>query len=153
MYIAILLLLQGTWKETLKQKFRNGRRPLKRTLPESGDSGAEENVPPLPATSQAQCSNKKKRKQGMNARARCLTYSFFLGIADNNQHDIIDERYTQQLEELADEHHKEVPSRSQVKKLMKVTFGGRRSWILKDTPTVAEVIQVFPSLKLPSAVS
>ena len=78
---------------------------------------------------------------------------FFLGVADNNQHDIIDERYTHQLVELADEHHKEVPSRSQAKKLMKVTFGGRRSWILKDTPTVAEVIQVFPSLKLPSAVS
>ena len=35
---------------------------------------------------------------------------------------------------------------------MKATFAGRRSWILNDTPTVSEVISVFPSLKLSSRV-
>ena len=36
---------------------------------------------------------------------------------------------------------------------MKSTFAGRRAWILNDTPTVSEVINVFPSLKLSSRVS
>ncbi len=66
---------------------------------------------------------------------------------------MVDTEYTHQLEELAGEHNKQEPSRRIIKKLMKLTFSGRRSWILKDTPTVSEVILVFPSLQSSSAVS
>ena len=48
-------LLEGTWKEQLKQKFRNGRRGTKRTTSEM----SPENVPPTDTTL-AQNTNKKK---------------------------------------------------------------------------------------------
>ena len=45
------------------------------------------------------------------------------------------------------EHGKPSPSMAKIKRLMKSTFPGRRAWIVNDTPTVSEVISVFPALK------
>ena len=61
--------------------------------------------------------------------------------------------YDKNLGDLKAEHDKPNPSTSTIKKLMKATFAGRRAWILNDTPTVSEVISIFPSLKLSSRVS
>ena len=56
------------------------------------------------------------------------------------------DKYIHHLEELKDEHEKATPLQSRIKKLIKLTFNGRRSWVLKYTPSVAEVIEVFPLL-------
>ena len=61
--------------------------------------------------------------------------------------------YEQNLADLTSEYSKPNPSTAKIKKFMKSTFTGRRSWILNDTPTVSEVINVFPSLKLSTRVS
>ena len=54
-----LLLLQGTWKEQLKQKFRNGRRYGKR----GNDEVSDENEPPR-NSGVAEKANKKRRYTG-----------------------------------------------------------------------------------------
>lgn len=51
--------IQGTWKEQLKQKFRNGRRGAKRSHVEASD----ENEPPT-NSSVAEKANKKRRYTG-----------------------------------------------------------------------------------------
>ena len=56
-----------------------------------------------------------------------------------------DETYLAHLEELTAIH--------QSKRLMKLTFTGRRSWIQKDTPSVSEIIDVFPALRQSNRVS
>ena len=61
--------------------------------------------------------------------------------------------YDQYLKELTEELSKPNPSTASLKRLMKLTFKGRRTWIQKDTPTVAEITDVFPQLKISSRVS
>ena len=55
--------------------------------------------------------------------------------------------YDENLSLLQGELVKEKPKSKKVRKLMKTTFGGRRLWILTDRPAVAEVLNVFPTLK------
>ena len=58
--------------------------------------------------------------------------------------EVDDNCYQEKLCELQDEVAKTIPKVSSVKRLMVGTFGGRREWILKDEPSVAEVLAVFP---------
>ena len=58
--------------------------------------------------------------------------------------EVDDNCYQEKLCELQDEVAKTNPKVSRVKRLMVGTFGGRREWILKDEPSVAEVLGVFP---------
>ena len=64
-----------------------------------------------------------------------------------------DETYLAHLEELTEEQKRDNPSISKIKRLMKSTFTGRRSWIQKDTPSVSEIIDVFPALRQSNRVS
>ena len=57
------------------------------------------------------------------------------------------DKYEEKVQELANELDKEVPKIGTVKLLMKLTFPGRRSWILEEQPTVPDVLQAFPPLK------
>lgn len=57
------------------------------------------------------------------------------------------------MQELTEEQKRDNPSVSKVKRLMKSTFTGRRSWIQKDTPSVSDIIDVFPALKQSNRVS
>ena len=42
---------------------------------------------------------------------------------------------------------KHPPKNSKVKRLMRATFKGRRQWVLRDTPKVSEILEVFPPLR------
>lgn len=55
--------------------------------------------------------------------------------------------YQSKVTLLSEEHAKDQPSIAKIKKLMKLTFGGRRSWILTDMPQVHAVLEVFPAIK------
>lgn len=52
--------------------------------------------------------------------------------------------YEDNLHALEEELAKSKPKSSRVKKLLVETFAGRRNWILKDEPTVSEVLNFFP---------
>lgn len=74
-----------------------------------------------------------------------------LSIIDPTQDE--DDTYLTYLGQLTDEQKRDNPSVSTIKRLMKSTFVGRRSWIQKDTPSVSEIIDVFPALKESNRVS
>ena len=56
-------------------------------------------------------------------------------------------KYQKNIDALRSELEKDKPSISVVKRIMVATFDGRRAWIKSDTPSVEEVLDVFPSLK------
>ena len=60
--------------------------------------------------------------------------------------------YEEKLRQLDEEVKQDKPRVSKVKRLMAETFNGRRKWILKDAPSVSEVLNVFP-LRQSSSVS
>ena len=56
--------------------------------------------------------------------------------------------YEKMLEKMKQEEARaDGPRNKRIKRLMRGTFKGRRDWIMKDTPKVSEILQVFPSLK------
>ena len=125
--LRVLSLLQGSWKEQLRMKFRNFRRPV-RVEKHPRESEEEENE----VTTQA-----PKRSRGGKV--------------------VMTDEDTQQYEEkagrLRDECGKQNPKKKRVKRLMEATYNGRRAWVEDDLPRVFDVLEKFPPLKQPKHVS
>lgn len=79
----------------------------------------------------------------------CLS---FLGT-ERELNDTQQSKYEEDVGTLQTELEKPNPSISKVKRLMVATFEGRRIWIRSDTPSVEEVLDVFPPLKESNRVS
>ena len=62
----------------------------------------------------------------------------------------LEQQDEQDYQECVDKLHrqleKERPKRKTVKRLMKVTFAGRRQWIKDEQPAIATVLEKFPCL-------
>ena len=159
-----LFLLQGTWKEQLKQKFRNGRRcdgnGKKREMECENDCNAA-NSEELPMSKKQRIMNKPGI--GITSTGNLylqytyiVRYSFvhiyiYIVVPDMTEEAVIN--YDVLVRELAEEERKDNPKNSKIKKLMKKTFDGRRKWINDDMPSVIEVVELFPSFKISSWVS
>ena len=55
--------------------------------------------------------------------------------------------YEENVHKLIQECSKDPPKNSKLKRLVRATFKQRRQWILRDTPKVSEVLEVFPPLR------
>ena len=69
--------------------------------------------------------------------------SLIVGLSEVSDGDV----YESKLKRLQEECEKATPKGSLVKRLMTATFSGRRKWILEETPSISDVLQVFPPLK------
>lgn len=125
--------MQGSWKEQLRRKFKNLRRPStssggsKRSREEHDGGRSDENDAPTRRP-------KKTRSE------------FAVTEAEGNSYD-------DNVIELQMEAEKDAPSKTKLKRLMQDTFTKRRQWINNDLPTVLEVVEKFPPLKKPRSVS
>lgn len=63
-------------------------------------------------------------------------------------HNYNHEDYEKNFAELQEEYQRSTVRSSVVKPLLKETFDGRRHWIIVDSPSISEVVSVFPSLKV-----
>ena len=63
------------------------------------------------------------------------------------------ENHEKNVQALAEELQNENPKSSTVKSLMRQTFPGRHHWIVQDSPSVQDVLGVFPCLNQSSRVS
>lgn len=59
-----------------------------------------------------------------------------------------EEKYKHDVKSLQEECAKDKPSKTRVKTLMKDTLAIRRNWIDKEGPTVDEILENFPPLKM-----
>ena len=126
--LHVLSLLQGSWKQQLRIKFINFRRPAlskKRAREREGEE--------LEVTTQAP-------KRGRGRRLRVMS--------DEDR-----KQYEEEARRLRDECGKQSPKKKRVKYLMEATYNGRRVWVEDDLPQVFDVLEKFPPLKKPKHVS
>ena len=84
------------------------------------------------------------RKKSRNKSARIAS-----DVPECDDRDV----YTAGVGLLQEELTKNPPKKKKLRFLMKKTFPGRREWIMKDRPSVEEVLEVFPCLKKSYVVS
>ena len=122
--------IKGSWKQQIRRKFKNLRAPpsdkRKRTRDENSEN-AEEPPPNKPS---------KKRKLFKNS--------------DIDATEEEEEKYKTDIKSLQEECAKDKPSKALVKTLMNDTLAIRRNWIDKEGPTVYEILENFPPLKMSS---
>ena len=123
--------IQGSWKEQLKQKFRNGRR------------GSGHGKRPI-STVEADKENQAGAAVRPSKKRRCVTVP---------EDDLDTDKYTHNVEKLRNEYEKDEPRLKRVRSLMKKTFSGRQQWIQQDCPSVEEVLRTFPCLQHEKTVS
>ena len=134
---------QGTWKEQLKQKYRNGRR---------GDEDASDitlNTDSNPAPKRTIAQPKKKPRIG--SKGIYMHFYLYIDIIIFSHYFIVSSEecgdHDELVQQLADELKNDIPQIAIIKRLLRKTFTGRRKWILEEGPTVAEVISVYPLRK------
>ena len=67
---------------------------------------------------------------------------------EDDPNEIDDEEYEKCVKNLKHEIKRSLPRSSIVKELMDKTKAGRRKWIMSDKPSSAELVQVFPFLRV-----
>ena len=132
----IRLCYQGSWKQQIRQRLSNMRRPGKRIQ----DDADKENQPTQPT-------QPPPKKTPSNTRAGSI-------VEAHTDEDSDTDSYEEKVQKLQTELASGKPSRKVIRRLMRATHTKRRAWILsKDAPCVATVIEVFPCLKTSKYVS
>lgn len=123
------IILQGTWKESLRTAFKNFRRP--------------DDESSLNKSSTGESSSKSKPPSSKRFKL------------DQSSQTITDEEFDESLESLRVEFTKSKKSRNQaeIKRLMDLTFDRRRLWITQERPLVNDIVKKFPPLKSSKSVS
>ena len=80
-------------------------------------------------------------------KAFCSNYYICVTYTEQELDATQQEKYEVNIAALKVELEKTKPSNSTVKRLMVSTFEGRRTWVKNDTPSVEDVLDVFPPLK------
>ena len=117
-------ILQGSWKEQLRSKFKNMRRPPRgEKRPRERDPEDEDQQP-------------ARRTRGGR-------------IALTTDESAV---YEENITNLNAELQKHKPKSKRIKSLMGATHNGRRAWIENDQPSVQAVLEKFILLKKPKHV-
>lgn len=131
--------MQGAWKNQLRRKFKNMRRPAsKRSASELDD--------------------KENQEEPVTKKTRTSDDGDHTGDRDDGDHTGDSDDGTGQIDDkevhkLQTELSKDKPSGKAVRKIMKKTFEMRREWICHHMPGVSEVLEKFPPLKRSKFVS
>ena len=128
--------LQGSWKQQLRRKFKNMRRPSGKKRPRE-ESEAEREEPSVlegsSSTEHGEPLADSQPKKNRRASEIAVTEDEENGYDDN-------------VAALAEETAKSEPSRKVIKSLMAKTFTKRRQWIFDECPRVQDVVDKFPPL-------
>ena len=123
------LIIQGSWKEKLRNRFKFIRRPTNKAYSE--DETQSSDGPPLP---------KRQKKASKSARLGSESVGTF---SDDET------TYETKVKELQQECKKKKREKSIAAMLdmTQSTFKRRRQWILSETPSVSDILMKFPSFK------
>ena len=143
-------MLQGSWKEQLRRKFKNMRTPSankRYRVNDEGNHGGHSGDPDDGNSGDQRTSTSSDPDSSQpRKRARLTT-------ATTERSEDEETKYEQNVTDLCDEMKKEKPSKKVIKSLMIDTFGVRRNWIMVDHPSVQDVLEKFPPLKTAQHVS